>query len=177
MSMGVVLKQVRDHLRNSMSLGVDQCGIAPGGSPPETAAEFYIAIDESQVRSTARDHLNEVYEIEIAVWRRPGQFPADQQGDLTLADDPYLAGILTLDDLERAVIRNIHANYADVTAAANTAIGAPSEQAGDVFQLAMYYAGRAGTEVIKHETGRDAAWFGRRLKFAGMNRVQSLSAM
>jgi len=176
--MGVVLKQVRDHLRTSMSLDVDQCDIRADGSPPGSAAEFYVAIDEFGVKSTARDHLSEVYEIEIAVWRRSGQYPADRRGDLTLPDDPYLAGILTLDDLERAVIKQIHANYTDITAAANTAIGAPSEGNGDVFQLALYYAGRGATEVLQHEENKDdSAWFGRRLKFAGMNRVQAVDVM
>ena len=178
MSMGAVLKQVRDHLRDALSLGVDQCGIQPDGVPPDSADEFYLAVNEMGVTSTAREHLLEEYEIEVSVWRRAGGYPADRRGDVQLSDDPYLAGILTLDDLERAVIRNLHGNYDDITVAANTAIGAGVGDGGDVFQLALYYAGRRGTEIL--QTGKekhDPTWFGRRLKFVGMTRVQSISMM
>jgi hypothetical protein len=178
MSMGAVLRQVRDHLRGAMPLAADQCGVQPAALPPESAGELYVAVDEVGVQSAARAHLSETYEIEVAVWRRAGQYPADRRGDAQLRDDPHLAGILTLDDAERAVIRHLHGNYLDVTAAASAAIGAGTSGNGDVFQLALYYQGRGRTEEHpprgRHQV---AAWLGRRLRFAGMTRVQARDLM
>ena len=178
MSMGAILQQVRDHLRSAMSLGVDQCDVRPGGMPTAAAGEFYVAVDELGVQSTAQSHLREQYEIEVSIWRRTGQYPDDRLSDVVLRDDVYLAGIQTLDDLERSVIKNLHANYTDITAAANTAIDAGAPGKGDIFQLALYYTGRSRSEVLDHNPKENPApWLGRRLKFTGMIRVQATDVM
>jgi len=175
MSMGVILKIVRDSLQTALSLDKDACGVQSGGRPPNSAGELYLAVDELGVQSTARAHLREVYELEIALWRRGGQYADDRHGDVLLADDPYLAGVRTLDALERDVIRHVHGNYSDITAAANAEIGAGGGEAGDIFQLALYYVGRGRTETIPRPAAdRTIDWIGRRLKFLGMTRVQAL---
>ena len=178
MSMGAILEQVRDHLKTMLSLAPDQIGIRLGGLPPECAKEFYLAIDELEVKSSARNHLKETYEIEVSVWRRMARFSQDRHGEMYLRDDPYLAGILTLDDLERAVIRNLHANYTNIMAATNTAIGAGSADNGDVFQLTLYYSGRKKTESLPagNRSG-SPKWLGRRMKFSGMTRAQATDQM
>ena len=104
MSMAVVLQRVRDHLRSALALSADQCGVRVGGHPPASSGELYVAVDELGVECTARDHLREVYVVEVALWRRVGQWPDDRAGDALLRDDAYLAGALTLDRLERSVI-------------------------------------------------------------------------
>ena len=179
MSMAVVLQRVRDHLRSALALSADQCGVRVGGHPPASSGELYVAVDELGVECTARDHLREVYVVEVALWRRVGQWPDDRAGDALLRDDAYLAGALTLDRLERSVIAALHGNYTDIPAAANAAIGAGSPGGGDVFQLALYYAGRTRTEAWqdRRQSGSPTAWLGRRLKFAGMNRVQAMDVM
>lgn len=179
MSMGAILQEVRDHLRTALSLGADQCGIQIGGTPPEAAGNFYVAVDELGVESTAQQHLQENYQVEISLWRRLGQTPSDRSGEALLRDDPYLSGAQSLDDLERSVIKNLHANYTDITTAANTAIGAGANPNGDVFQLALYYAGRKRTETWQAagKKKNPPTWLVRRLKFVGMNRVQALDVV
>lgn len=179
MSMGAILKQVRDHLRDAMPLAADQCDIRPDGEPPQSAGELFVAVDELGVTSTARSYIEEQFEVEVAVWRRAGQYPADRIGDAQLSDDPYTAGLFTLDDLEREAIRRLHGNFTDVTAAVNTALGTGSGNAGDSFRLALYYEGRGRTEVLPPSRGaqQPAQWLGRRLRFVGMNRIQALDVI
>lgn len=175
MSMGVVLQTIRDHLRTAMSLAVDQCGIRPGGHPPSSAGEFYVAIDDISVKGDARAHLREEYEVAVSIWRRLGQHPEDRTGDVLETEDPYLPSLLTLDQLERDVIRFIHANYTEVTKTANATLGTGTPGKGDILQLAMYYQGHAGSERFTSEPRNTSRpdWIGRRLRFAGMTRVQA----
>ena len=176
MSMGVILSQVRGHLRDALSLSADQCDVQPGGSPTEAAGEWYLAIDERGVESDARSHLSEEFEIEISIWRRLGQFPADRLGETQLHESEYLSAMHTLDTLERQVILKLHGNFESVTSAANTELGAGLPGGGDVFQLALYYEGRGRTETLPRSGSRQQpTWIGRRLRFRGMTRVQALS--
>jgi hypothetical protein len=176
MSMGIILNQVRSHLREALTLSSDQCDIQPSGIPPEAAGEWYLAIDELGVASEARDHLAEEFAIEVSIWRRLGQFPADRRGEALLPESAYLAAMHTLDGLERRVILSLHGNFGELVSGANAAVGAGQPGGGDVFQLALYYEGRGRAETLPRTTGRQQPqWIGRRLKFRGMNRVQSLS--
>jgi len=175
MSMGAIIEHVRDHLRSALSLAVDQCGVQIGGNPPQRPASFYVAIDEVCVESDAKEHLREIFEIEIVVWRRLGTLPSDRRGDAHLRDDPYLATLQTLDDLEQSVILAIHANYTDITAATNTALGTGAPSGGDIFQMALFYQGRKRSELFpKRSDQANAQWLGRRLRFRGMTRVQAI---
>jgi hypothetical protein len=174
--MGIILNQVRSHLREALTLSADQCDIQPSGSPPEAAGEWYLAIDELGVASHSRDHLAEEFSIEVAIWRRLGQFPADRRGEAMLPESVYLAAMHTLDSLERRVILALHGNFAEVVAGANTEAGAGMSDGGDVYQLALYYQGRDRAETLPNQRSRQQPqWIGRRLKFRGMNRVQALS--
>lgn len=179
MSMAAVLDEVCDHLRSALSLSAAECDIRPGGWPPRAAGEFYVAIDDLGVASAAREHLEEEYRIEVAIWRRAGQVPDDRLGDLARRGDPYVAALRTLDVLERAVLRALHANYAQIMAGANAALGAGETGGGDVFQLALYYTGRSRPETHPSRPSgeRPLEWITRRLEFAGMNRVQPLDVM
>ena len=114
MSMGIVLSQIRNRLRDALSLSADQCDVQPGGRPPEAAGEWYLAVDELGVDSTARSHLAEEFAVEVAIWRRLGQFPTDRRGELLLHESAYLAAMHTLDNLERQVILSLHGNFADL---------------------------------------------------------------
>lgn len=174
MSMAAVLATVRDRLRTEIPLAVEQCGIQPGGTPPSTAGEMYVAVDELGVVSDGKCVLRETYSVEVCLWRRIGQFPGDRLGDVHLKEDPYVATARTLDVVERDVLRLIHANYLHIVAAANEAAAAGTPAGGDVFQLALYYEGRSRTESFRPAKGawRDA-WLGRRLKFSGLTRVQA----
>ena len=175
MTMGALLQKVRDHLRQTLPLQSDDCAVRPDGAPPPSAGEVFVAVSESGVASDARSHLREVFHIEVSIWRRTGQYPVDRQGELLLPDDVLLAGMLSLDRLERRVVTALHGNYQDLPAALNSELRTGSDAAGDVFQLALYYVGRGASELWPpHGKGAHPNWLGRRLRFEGAHRVQDL---
>jgi hypothetical protein len=176
MSMGAVLKVVRDHLRNRLSLASGQCDVRPDGRPIDAAGDLYVCISEGGVQSESRLHLSERYEIEVSIWRRATAAPTDRQGDLLLPDDQYLANMTTLDDLERAVIAQVHGNDADIRQAAN-AVLISGGASGDGFSVTLFYAGRGPSETFADHARANVGWIGRRLRFGGMLRVQPLSVM
>ncbi len=159
MSMGLLLEVVQNHLRTALGLAADQCRIAH--EPPTAAGPLFLSVAGGGVRSEARSVLRETYELEVGVWRRAGEYPADRRGGLLAPIDPHVAGLRTLDALERQVIAALHGNFEDIPAAANAQLEPESEA---VFQLALYYAGRGPTET-------DSGWLVRHLNFSGCTRV------
>jgi len=176
MSMGVVLKIVRDHIRNRLSLTGGQCDVRPDGRPIDVAGDLYVCISEGGVQSESRLHLSERHEIEVSIWRRATAVPTDRQGDLLLPDDQYVANLQTLDDLERAIIAHIHGNDADIRQAANALLTSGGANS-DGFSVTLFYAGRGPSETFTDRPRSSAEWIGRRLRFGGMLRIQPLGAM
>jgi len=173
MSTAAILKHLRDRLRGALSLAADQCAIAPTREPPSAAGPVFVGIADCGAAAEGEGHLAETVEIEITVWRRSGAWPRDRLGDALLPIDPYAAGLPTIEQIERAVIRAVHADRANLVAAINADLGP-----GDPPLLQpLYYQGRGVSEVVylREETNEDA-WIARRLKFRGMLRVAPLAA-
>lgn len=176
MSMGMILLTVRDHLRDALSLPAAACEIQPGATPTPAAGEILVAIDEYRVESRSAAHLAEHYEIEVGIWRRVGQFPADRRGELLLPEAAYTHALQSLDVLERKVVTALHGNYEAVTQQMNTFYGLGAGEQGDIVQGAPLYRGRGRAEHWPPITQAHPKpnWLGRRLRFAGLRRVQGL---
>ncbi len=173
MSTGHILLRVRDHLRSTLSLDTDQCEIRCEGNPTSVAGQFFIGVREMGVQGEGKSFLRELSRIEVAVWRRASDVPHDRSGDLHLSSDPWLSAVFALDEMERQVIRAIHGNHADLPKWLNNSLSLGEAPQGDRFLLPLFYEGRSGTEALSNKKERPAAWYGRRLQFAGMTRVQS----
>lgn len=174
MSIAAMLIAARDALRAVDGFSNERCDIQPGGRPPARMGEFYIALDEGSIQSTEKSSLREVFTIVVWISKRTGKYPRDQYGKI------YTANAIGMDAIERKVIRAIHGQQA-VRVAANTLLGAPHANAGDIFQQPLWYTGRGPTQF------RGADWSGgsdesdtflvRQLTFAGAVRVQALDIM
>lgn len=174
MSMSALVEAVRNHLREQMSLTCAECDIAPDGHPPGNAGSEFIAVDEGEATNAARENLQEEYEINVWVCRKSGVFPANKRGDMRLKSEPYLAGMVSLDERCRQVIVALHANHA-VTKAASELLSAPNTELGSPFQGCLIYRSTSRAVSIDSESG--GAWVARQLRFRGAWRPHSLSYM
>lgn len=180
MSIALLLQAVRDELRAGMTFQADPkqfVGIQPGGRPPAWMSDFYIAVDEANIAASDRTHLKEIYTIAVTITVHVRGVRSDQTGDQI-----YIENLNSLENLERAVIRLIHASQS-VRARALTLGQIPNTSRGDIFQLPLYYEGRGATAAF------DAAeWLGsvepgtrqlmvRVLRFSGATRVQALDVI
>lgn len=181
MSLGMVLHGVRDYLRQQNGWTVQNCGVQKDAVPPATAGQFYVSIDDTGVDGTAadNDHLSEQFNLEIGVWRRSGGKPDDRLGQLKLPEDIYLHNVLSLTDLERRVLVSqdnaggLHQNWA-VRSYINTLFGLPSFAAGPEFTGVLSFRGFSRLEsiVLAGTNAQNPAFYGRRLRFHGLQRVQ-----
>lgn len=169
MSEAAILSAVRDQLREQLALKPIECDVM--FEPPASTGEEFIAIEGAAVSSSETESLKEVYQVYASVWKRTGKYPADRRGNILLDN------VSGLDVLERRVIRAVHGNQMIRLAACELA-KAPSEIGGDIFQKALYYQGREPTRTeTTGANGSEITWMVRRLRFAGMTRVQSLESM
>lgn len=176
----MVLHGVRDYLRQQYAWTAKECGVQRDAIPPGTAGNYYIAIDDTGVDGTAadNDHLRESFNLEIGVWRRSGGKPDDRLGHLKLPDDIYLANVLSLTDLERRVLVSknntggLHQNWSLWTYI-NSLFGLPSDTDGPGFTGALSFRGFSRLEgVALADTAGVPAFYGRRLRFSGLERTQ-----
>jgi hypothetical protein len=186
MSMGMGLHGVRDWLRTQFGWKENQCGVQYQCLPPATADQFYVAIDDAgvEVGPDETDALTEILNIEIGVWRRPGGKPADRLGMLKLPQDIYLAGIYTNTDLERMVLcptgaaknkGGLHKNYGFLTFV-NTLFGLPDDDLGAAFMDPLNFRGFSRFEsiAIPGQSTDPDVFYGRRLRFRGLKRIQKV---
>lgn len=174
MSMGLVLKAVRDALRQSNNWTSDQCDVQPEGWPPEVSGDWYVAIDEVGVTSRSNENLHEQYRIEIFVCLRAGLFPKDRMNKAYFDDNDYLDNHMTLDPIERATLTTIQRSFG-VMNYANAVGNLPATGLGDAFQGCLLYQGRGKTQG-GYPPGTEAKtyWLRRILPFVGMDRMQDL---
>lgn len=175
MSRALALQAVRDYLRTNLSLANADCDIEPGGYPPNIAGKLYVAIDEGGTTCSTRESLWEVNSVEVYVCRRPQEHPGDKRGQILKRTDLYLAGMKTLETLERGVIRYLHGVTA-VPTAANALIAAILAAGGDAggdFLTPLYYQRGGKMETFDSEGG--VTWIRRQLLFVGMERPQRLT--
>lgn len=189
MSMGMGLEAIEKWLRAEYGWKVNQCGVQYQCLPPATADQFYVAIDDAGVEnggSEGTDSLEEVLNIEIGVWRRPGGKPADKLGLLKLPDDVYLPAISTNTDLERlvqipsgAAKRNggLHRNYGFLIFV-NELFKLPSDELGAKFTEPLLFRGANRFESIAFAGAKNDAhaFYGRRIRFRGLKRIQKVRA-
>ena len=178
MSMALVLEGIRDFLRSENGWKKGECDIRQGGVPTETSRAFYVAIDDAGVETAGADqhYLKEIYSIEIAIWTETGSLPADMSGLAQLASDKYTIGRETLDNLERAIIGQLHQEQ-DPRNQINTQFNLPAE--GCIFLMPMIYSGRPRNEIIgaARRGSQIAQWLGRRLRFRGFDRIQKIGSV
>lgn len=177
MSMAMALQGVRDRLRGENDWSVHQCGIQQDGVPPAIARNFYVAIDETSVSSAKETnyYLGEDFAISVYINRSVTWLPKDMQGNALLKDDPYLAGIATLDDLERRVIAKLHQKW-ELTNLINEAWDLPSTAHGDVFIGSLSFLGRSKTrDIAVTDVSPEMAFKQRELRFRGLKRNQYTS--
>ncbi len=174
----MALQGVRDYLRTANTWTNKQCGIQEDGIPPPTTGGFYVALDEGGVndKSGISYYLGEYFDLNIYVWNRIGRVPADYQGEMLLRDDLYLAGIQTLEDLERNIIKDLHKNWA-VPAAINAQFGLPDGTKGDKFLKPLEYNGRSSSDTLTLPGQQQAAFKGRALRFRGLQRNQKRASI
>lgn len=185
MSLGMVLHGVRDYLRQQYSWDYTKCGVQKNNVPPANAGAFYIAIDDAGDESGPEDTdaLTETVNLEIGVWKRTGGRTDDRLGTLKLPDDIYLASIYTNTDLERMVKipdgasghGGLHNNWR-LVAFINTLFGLPSDTLGAGFTGQLTYRGSGRFEAITLPDNTAISFYGRRLRFRGLRRVQKSRA-
>lgn len=176
MSMAFALEGIRDFLRKENDWSVKQCTIQHTAEPPQLAKGFHIALDDNGVATSTREnhYLQEQYAVIVGVWIEAAITPADYAGTLQLAESIYQKGTLTLNDIERLVITQIHQQN-EPRNFTNCKFGLPGEK-GDIFLAPMIYDGRGTNETIasNQNNPRSAQWLGRRLRFSGFQRNQKI---
>lgn len=189
MSMALALEFARDWLIEKNGWDVHKCGVHFDAIPPleaSSAAPFYISIDDAGVETgnELTDSLKEILSITIGIWRRPEHLSPDRRGIMKLPSDLYLAGTVTLNDLERLVIvhksasgavkNGLHRNYQFVSAL-NSRYNLPDAALGDAYKFPFIYRGRGRMETIGLDGSSDITlWYGYRLNFRGACREQKL---
>lgn len=153
-------------------------GIEYENTPPKTARNFYVSVNESGETETSVEgsaELRERMEIEVAVWRQVSEFPVDRLGEVMMYSNAYRATANPLNTMQRRAIAAIHQQY-PVMNDFNSKIE-DLQTGGDLYGLAslpLKYRGRSRTEnLILPESENSAVfWLGRRLMFSGFDRTQ-----
>jgi hypothetical protein len=186
MSMGMALYGLEAYLRQQYKWQPIQCGVQHRCLPPPRAGQFFVGIDDAGVEGgpAETNALTEVCNIEIGVWRRPGHLSqSDMIGKMKLPTDPYIAGVLTATKLERMVTiptedqssLGLHQNYGAMNFI-NSLFGLPDAGLGDKFCEPLVFRGFSRFESVVIGEGKGAeAYYGRRLRFRGLKRIQKYS--
>lgn len=188
MSMGMGLHGIQDWLRQEYGWKANQCGVQYRCLPPATAGDYYVAIDDAGVETGPEetDALTEILSPEIGIWRRPSGKPADRLGLLKLPEDIYLNSIYSNTNLERMVIcptredtskGGLHMNWGFVTFL-NSKFELPSADLGAGFLSPLIFRGfsRFETVGIPGKSNDPDVFYGRRLRFRGLKRIQKVRA-
>lgn len=187
MSMALVLEHTQEWLREKYGWAPNQCLVTHGAQPVFDAGYFFVGIDDSGVEPGPEDTdaLKEVCNITIGVWLRPEHLQADKRGILKLPVDMYLSSSWSLYDIERAIIVSRSAEGAELyglhhnwgfSSALNTRYSLPSTTYGAEFRGVFRYRGKGPMESLAMDdgSGNIHSWFGYRLRFRGMERIQKL---
>lgn len=180
----MVLEGAQDFLRVLNNWKPTECVVAPETMPIATAGQFFVGIDESSVEGGEENThaLKEIFNIEVGIWRRCGQFPKDRWREQLKTQNIYLPEVATLDTLERQVLTTLHGygrrSGPSLWEFINAKFGLPVTGLGDKFNGTLMYRGRNKSEVIslpKEEGGGE--FYGRRLRFRGLHRTQTTTNM
>lgn len=186
MSMAMALEYVTEFLIQQNGWTKDQVGVQPDAIPPYNAGPFYIALDDSGTEggNDETDDLEETLNLTISIWRRPEHLLNDRKGLMKYPQDKYLIGAWTLHRLERAVVvhksaspvkNGLHQNWSLVSGI-NARYNLPSDEDGASFILPLRYKGRGRMETTGYadDQGTAQVFYGYRLRFRGLKRVQKM---
>lgn len=176
----MVIEGVTEYLRQEEKWSAKECGIQPRGIPPATTRSFYIAVDRGGTTNKDGESnysLTEAYSFTIHIVRNAAWFPDDYRGKELLKTNPYVAGIATLDELERRVITRLHLGQYEIAAFINARFGLPSVEGGDRYNGKLVYTGSGQLTDYHAIDTSESVYMGWALSFRGLERVQSIPNM
>lgn len=163
-------------LRESINFGVEF-----GAYPPPVASDWYIAMDfagESQTAGMQQFFIREEYSLLFGIWRRQTEIPRDRLGRMNLRSDLYRPQATTIQAMSRALIKNLHQKFW-LTTEINLKIAANDAYGNKVLSPLIYLGSGANEEyTVDSMRSNDVETFiGRRMKFRGLMRQQSVEEM
>lgn len=181
--MGLVLKVVRDHLMELYGWDHTVCGVHMQAHPPATCGQWFIALDDGGIQQVASEKeawMKERAMFVVAVWRRCGEIPTDKSGDMLLWHPIYRDFGNSLEQLERQVLQGIAGDRYVLLSEIRTLTQCDPGKYGDCPSMPPRYLGRGPTEFLTlpdQQANREQnAFVGRRLRFSGFDRTQSLDS-
>ena len=177
MTMAIVLEFTQTWLRDIYGWNANECSVQYQALPALDAPSFSVTIDDAGIETgpDTTDSLKEITILDVGIWKRPEHLSIkDRRGKLKLPKDRYVITATMLNDLERNVIKALHANY-DYLVAINQEYELPNSELGSDFYRPLFYRGRSRMEVLglEDETSTQS-WFGYRLRFKGLEREHKL---
>ncbi len=163
-------------LRESVNFGVEF-----GAYPPPVASDWYIAMDyagESQTAGMQQYFIREEYSFLFGIWRRQTEVPRDRLGRMNLRTDLYRPQATTIQAMSRALIKTIHQKFW-LTTEVGLKIDAHESYGNKPIAPLIYLGSGANEEytVDSMRTGDVETFIGRRLKFRGLTRQQTVEEM
>lgn len=149
-------------------------GFEPGGSPPPKTGQFYIAVDEEGIVSSAetmQHELEEIFRISITISYRIGQVAADQR------DKIYRAHTYKLEQLERQILNCVHGQQSIRTAANANRVANDAEFLTPLASEGRTKTDQRGAEWSGEVSGNAAGWLVRKMTFRGMKRIVFLGSI
>lgn len=176
MEMGTVLRVIRDDLQNRYQWSKNHCRVVEQGEPLDNSPEFFVGITDGGTDGSPQDgfRLQELYRVNIWVWRRLGQYPQDRQGNAMIDADPHLGNIAMTSQLEREVKKRIHMSYAlieKINAACDAMTG---EQTSKIVHPFVYQGSSVTQTKTVDDGGPSVAFTGRQLRFGGAMNIETI---
>lgn len=186
--MALALEHTVLWLRERYGWKPNECATAYDAMPLPDSGQFFVGVDDGgvEVGNDSTGALTEVLTLTVGIWRRPEHLAArGLRSRLKLPTDKYLLGAATVHDLERRVIvcrgpadpecrlDGLHQNPRFVVEL-NQRYGLPDKDLGDKFTNQLFYRGRGRMEnpSVDLDGNNSQAWYGYRLRFRGLTRIQ-----
>ena len=145
MSLGALLQATRDTLRASLSLPPSECDVRPGGQPPPTFGQRYVAVygvSWANQTPTMQAGIDELYGVAAMVTLRTAQIPVDRLGG-----EAYIRPLIGIEALCRRVMVAVHMNY-DLMNLANSFI----PNATHLFIQPLFWSATDAEPELRDET-------------------------
>lgn len=176
MSMDALMRAVREHLKDRLSVDSKACEITDDGSPlPVAAGPFFYAVCPGEWRRGEDPDagLDEYFGVEVVVTAWAGKFPRDRVGPNLIASEVG-QGLYAKAERVRAILHKDPPDY-PVLRAANAIITATDN--GFVEPLLFQSGGRAEIKGPDWFSSDDRGGMSRvglaiRLSFGGARRIQ-----
>jgi len=174
MNLGLLLRVVRDQLRRRFHWQADQCRVTPDGSPLEGSGSMFVGIVDGGIQGSRVDGYfhEEVFQVDVAVWRRTDGWPDDRLENTLLDEDRHVTNVALPSELERQIKRFLHFNYGVMNCVNQQVSQCAGVQGGLIHPL--IYQGSDATKLF-HSKSSGQAWAGRLLHFGGAVQVDPIS--